>query len=105
MLLLNAKADRVIHVYMPDGYAIDGKCFLLNRALYGLRKSPLLWLRELSSVLVSLEMDMQLHQIPGEPCLWSDHKGIIFFFYVDDIVVIYSAEKERFSMKYACRHD
>jgi hypothetical protein len=39
---LNAKVDRKIHVYMPNEYAIDGKCFLLNRALYDLRKSPLL---------------------------------------------------------------
>ena len=81
---LNAKADRTIHVYMPDGFAIDGKCLLLVRALYRLRKSPLLWLRELSTALVSLG----LQQIPGEPCLFTDHHGIILFFYVNDIVFI-----------------
>lgn len=27
---LNAKADRTIHVYMPDGFSIDGKCLLLG---------------------------------------------------------------------------
>ena len=82
---LNAKADRVIHVYMPDGFVIEGKCLLLVRALYGLRKSPLLWLREFSKALTSLDMQ----QIPGEPCLFTDYSGIILFFYVDDIVIIF----------------
>jgi hypothetical protein len=88
---LNAKTDRIIHVYMPDGFAIEGKCLLLVRALYGLRKSPLLWLREFSKALVSLDMDLQ--QLPGEPCLFTDYNGIILFFYVDDIVLIFSANR------------
>jgi hypothetical protein len=53
-VFLNAKVDRKIHVYMSNEYAIDDKCFLLNRALYNLRKSSLLWLRELSSTLIIL---------------------------------------------------
>jgi hypothetical protein len=39
-------------------------------------------------------LNTQLHQISKEFCLWSDYHGIIFFFYVNDIVVIYSANRE-----------
>lgn len=31
--------------------------------------------------------EMGLHQIPGEPCLFTNGNGVIFFFYVDDIVI------------------
>ena len=39
---LNAKTNRVIHVYTPDDFAVEKKCLLLMRALYELRKSSLL---------------------------------------------------------------
>jgi hypothetical protein len=77
---------------MSNEYAIDDKCFLLNRALYDLRKSSLLWLKEFSSTLIIL--NTQLHQISREFCLWFDYHDIIFFFYVNDIVVIYSTNRE-----------
>jgi hypothetical protein len=41
-VFFNAKVDRKIHVYMSNEYAINDKCFLLNRDLYDLRKSSLL---------------------------------------------------------------
>jgi hypothetical protein len=41
-VFLNAKVDRKIHIYMSNEYAINDKCFLLNRVLYDLRKSSFL---------------------------------------------------------------
>ena len=59
------------------------------RALYDLRKSSLLWLRELFSTLVALD----LQQILEESCLFIDHQEIILFFYVDDIVFIFVSNR------------
>jgi hypothetical protein len=56
----------------------------LNKALYGLRISPLLWQKELSSTLRSAGYT----QIPHEPCCFAKD-GILIFFYVDDIVIAY----------------
>lgn len=36
---------------------------------------------------------MGLHQIPGEPCLFTNQSGVILFFYVDDIVIAYSPDQ------------
>ena len=82
---LNADMDEVVYCQLPEGYEVPGSCCQLLQALYGLRRSPLLWLRKFSSTLSSLG----LVQIPGEPCLFTDGNGIIVFFYVDDIVVLY----------------
>ena len=104
---LNALLNELIYCYMPDGFRQPNCCLRLRKALYGLRRSPLLWLRELSTALT----DLGLSQIPGEPCLFTDYRGIILFFYVDDIVGISTPErsseldalleklKARFSMK------
>jgi hypothetical protein len=39
---LNAKTNRVIHVYMSNDFVINEKCLFLIRVLYELRKSSLL---------------------------------------------------------------
>jgi hypothetical protein len=41
---LNSKLDKHVYSKPPDGYQRDGECWLLQRGLYGLRQSPLLWL-------------------------------------------------------------
>jgi len=79
----NSDLDEVVHCKYPEGFERDGYCLLLLRALYGLRRSPLLWLKELSRVLTVLGF----HQVPEEPCLFTDNRLIIFFF-VDDIVIL-----------------
>ena len=66
---LNARLNRRVYCRIPPGFEIPGFALWLLMALYGLRKSPLLWLQELSSTL----KEFGLEQIPGEPCLWTDY--------------------------------
>jgi hypothetical protein len=84
-VFLNAKTNRVIHVYMSNDFVINEKCLLLIRVLYELRKSSLLWLREFIQTLISLNMQ----QIFDKFRLFIDYQNIILFFYVNDIVIIF----------------
>ena len=69
---------------LPPGYTEAGSVLKLQRALYGLRRSPLLQQKELTKTLKSLGFE----QLPYEPCCFIKD-GVIIFFYVDDIVVAY----------------
>jgi Reverse transcriptase (RNA-dependent DNA polymerase) len=40
---LNSKLDEEVYVELPDGFKLLGKVGRLLRALYGLRRSSLLW--------------------------------------------------------------
>jgi Reverse transcriptase (RNA-dependent DNA polymerase) len=67
---------------MPPGYRRNGTILKLNKALYGLRRSLLLWQRELTQTVRKLGFQ----PIPHEPCCFI--QGIfILFFYVDDIFI------------------
>ena len=91
---LNAKLDEEVHVRFPEGFEEDpDSCLQLLRALYGLRRSPLLWLQELTAALT----DLGLRNIPGEPCLFTNDDGVILFFYVDDIVLLYHPMKRDYA--------
>ena len=82
----NSELDEEVYVELPDGYKLSGKVGHLLRALYGLRRSPLLWQKLLSSALT--ELGLQAGQ--EEPCLFLDDHLIVFFF-VDDICYMYRA--------------
>jgi hypothetical protein len=86
---VNAKIDEDILMEMPGGHRKPGKVLKLEKALYGLRKSPLLWQNELKSTLVKLGFKPAAH----EPCMMTKD-GIIVFYYVDDIVIAYRKEKQ-----------
>jgi hypothetical protein len=79
----NSPLDEDVHCACPEGYAAEGRCLRLLRALYGLRRSPLLWLKEFSTTL----RELGLQEVPGEPCLFTND-WLILFFYVDDIVAL-----------------
>jgi hypothetical protein len=89
--LVNAKIDEDIFMRMSPGHRKTGTLLKLNKALYGLRKSPLLWQRELTKTLQALGFQ----PVPHEPCCFTKD-GMIIFFYVDDIVIAFhgSAKKE-----------
>jgi hypothetical protein len=55
----------------------------LIRALYGLRRSLLLWYSEFTSALEELG----LYPVPEADCLYMNNKLIVFF-YVDDIAIL-----------------
>jgi Reverse transcriptase (RNA-dependent DNA polymerase) len=103
---LNSVLDEVVYCEFPEGFEESGNCLLLKRALYGLRRSPLLWQKELSNTLRHLGLE----PIPEEPCLFSNGRVIVFF-YVDDIVLLARKEhreemegiKAKLSKKYEMR--
>lgn len=88
---VNAEIDEDIFMRMPPGHRKTGMLLKLNKALYGLRKSPLLWQRELTKTLRVLGFQ----PVPHEPCCFTKD-GMIIFFYVDDIVIAFhsSVQKE-----------
>ncbi|KAG7001233.1 hypothetical protein FOFC_03480 [Fusarium oxysporum] len=81
---VHAPINQDIFMHMPPGYKKAGTILQLNKALYGLRVSPLLWQKELSKTLLELGYE----QVPHEPCCFKK-EGILFFFYVDDVIVAY----------------
>ena len=74
---------------MPTGYRKPETLLKLEKALYGLRESPLLWQRELKNTLSS----QGFQALPHEPCCFIKG-GILIFFYVDDIIVAYRKTQE-----------
>ena len=81
--------EEVVFMRMPPGFSKPGRILLLRKALYGLRRSPLLWQQHLTR---SLE-ELGFEKVPQEPCVMK--KGaVIVFFYVDDIVWAYKNEDQ-----------
>jgi hypothetical protein len=85
---VNADLDEEVFMKSPPGHRKPGKILSLNKALFGLRKSPLLWQKKLTSVLQSLGFQ----PVPHEPCCMT-YRGVIIFFYVDDIALAYKLER------------
>jgi len=81
--------DEVVYMKMPPGFTKQGKVLRLRKALYGLRRSPLLWQKNLTSSL----RDLGFKEVPQEPCVMLNG-SIIVFFYVDDIVFCYRKKEE-----------
>jgi hypothetical protein len=88
---VNAPIDQDIFMHMAPGYEKTATILKLNKALYGLRASPLLWQKELSKSL----LEIGYTQIPHEPCCFKK-EGVLFFFYVDDVIIAYrKARKDK----------
>lgn len=85
---VHATMDREIYMRMPQGYQKPGTVLRVNKALYGLRISPLLWQKEFTKTLQELGFTV----VPHEPCCMI-REGIIVFFYVDDIIVGFPRSK------------
>jgi hypothetical protein len=81
---VNAKLEEDVFMKMPPGHRRTGTILKLNKALYGLRKSPLLWQKELTRTIRKLGFE----PVPHEPCCFMKN-GIVMFFYVDDIVFMF----------------
>ena len=78
---VNAKLDEEVYMKMLSGYRCTGTILKLDRVLYSLQKSLLLWQRELTSTLKKI----RFKPVPHESCCLTCG-GILVFFYVDDIV-------------------
>lgn len=93
----NAQLDEKIYIQYPEGFKKPGWDILLLKALYGLRRSPLLWFQDISAKL----MKLGFHQIPEAQCLFMK-KDLIVFFYVDDICVLYHRDKQDIYQQFRC---
>jgi hypothetical protein len=69
---------------MPPGYREGGQILQLNKALFRLRRSLLLWQKKLTITLIALRFEPVLHK----PCCLTKN-SILVFFYMDDIVFTY----------------
>jgi reverse transcriptase-like protein len=87
---LNCRLDETVYVECPPGFRQQGKVWILNRALYGLRRSPRLWQRELSKTL----KDFNLKQVGEDSGLFANDDLVVMFF-VDDIIGLYRKEKRQ----------
>lgn len=76
---INAQLDEQVYCKLPDGFKYAGKLWRLKRALYGLRRSPLLWYKNLVTFLQIKGFKLVLEH----PCVMHNGK-ILVFFYVDD---------------------
>lgn len=91
---VHAGIDRKVYMRMPRGYQKQGTILLVEKALYGLRISPLLWHKEFTTSLKS----QQFCSVSHEPCCMIKD-GIIILFYVDDIIAAYHSTKEQEAMR------
>ncbi|KAL9564117.1 hypothetical protein ACKAV7_011767 [Fusarium commune] len=66
----------------------------LRKALYGLRRLPLLWQRHLEAGLKALGFQ----RVAGENCCWQKER-VTFFFYVDDCILAFLQEDRRQAME------
>lgn len=84
---INAKLNDEVYCECPEGFQRPGHVLRLNRALYGIKQSPLLWLNAFSATLEELG----LLPVSGVNCLFCN-EHLIVFFYVDDIIVLYARQ-------------
>jgi hypothetical protein len=85
--------DMLVFMKMPPGHRRTGTILKLNKALYGLRKSPLLWQKLLTKSIRKLGFE----PVPHEPCCFMKNV-IIMFFYVDDIVFAFKEHQRETAM-------
>ena len=81
---VHAEIDETVYMRMPPGAGKPNKVVRLNKALYGLRRSPILWQMKFTGVL----RNMGFSEVLQEPCVVR-RGGVVCFFYVDDIVFAY----------------
>ena len=80
----NSDLDELVYVKLPPGYQRRGTLWKLRKALYGLRRSPLLWYRLVRSKLKELGLNV----INEDLCI-ATNRRIIVFWHVDDINVMF----------------
>jgi len=81
---LNSDLDEEVYIKYPPGMQKANKVLRLVKALYGLKRSPRLWYKELTGTLKGLG----LTEINDMKCVMASNVGIVFF-YVDDIIFLY----------------
>ena len=86
-VFFNAQNDDSIYCFLSDSYRKSKKIMQIMRVLYDQKKSSLLWLK----TLILKCIKFKLYQIFEKSCFFINNDEIIFFFYVNDIVIAYRA--------------
>jgi hypothetical protein len=63
---INPDLDELVYIQYPDRFERSGYILKVNKGLYGLRWSPLLWLNDQLQIL----RELGLEEVPGVPCLF-----------------------------------
>jgi hypothetical protein len=82
--------DGDVYMRMPRGYEKPNRVYKLRKALFGLRRSPILWQKDLTKELRGLGF----RPVPHEPCAMTKN-GVLIFFYVDDLVFCFEEEHRK----------
>ena len=53
---VHAELDELVYIRLPPGYTEPGKVLKLNKALYGLRHSPILWQTKITDAMKPASM-------------------------------------------------
>ena len=101
---INAKLNKLIYCYCPEGFDQNGQILELLIALYGLKISPLLWYKELTNTLTKFG----LKPVLSTNCLYTNGRLIVFF-YIDDIAILFTKKDllrlEEFKAKLLYRYE
>ena len=88
---VQAELPKPVYVEMPRGYRQNNKILCLNRSLYGMRDSPLLWFKKCSKGLEGRGFKAS----PHDPCLFINKKAkIACVVWVDDCLYFSVDPKE-----------
>ena len=82
--------NETVFIKMPPKYLQSGKVLKLNKVLYDLYRSPLLWQQKLTNEIKKLGFE----EIFQEPCIVQKDR-IIGFFYVDDIIFAFKKKSRQ----------
>ena len=88
---VHAMLDELVYMRNVPGYGKPGTVLKLRKAIYGLRRSPLLWQKTFTNALTKLGFT----EVPQEPCI-AIRDGIPCWFFVGDFVFPYRKEKRAF---------
>jgi hypothetical protein len=94
---LNSSLPKPVHMRAPRGIDLPrGMCFLVLRAIYGLKQSPREWYQKFKSTMQSWEWRISAY----DPCVFiNDNTRLILQLHVDDITVFGSNLQEILEFK------
>ena len=81
--------DKDMFIKMLLEYRRTGTILKLNKALYSLQRSPILWQRLFTKSIKELGFEL----VPYKPCCFIKN-GIIIFFYIDNIVFAFKEHQQ-----------
>ena len=97
LAFINADMDEEVYTTCPPGYGRPGKVWKLLKALYGLRKSPKLWYKEL----VSFLQGHGFQPCTEEPCIMINNETkLVLFLFVDDMLIMAPPNKDKEVQKF-----